>query len=316
MRSAPVSARGPRRYFRSLTGVDTTPVISFVTPNASRISGGITVTITGKNFRAETNGGLPTVLFGETPATGVVVVVNSTTITCVVPEVTVDEVGVTDITVICGSQSGIAEKIFTYYSATIKEVVPSHGPFGGGTDVIISGFNFVPGCTITFGGVAATNVQFIDRQHYSCTAPPHALGWVDVVMTEPVYDLGEEIMDIDLGGSWYNAVPITTDPQTVDAYEFRDRRVPWASLPDAAVVTARLYGKVPSGASMTLRLYDVDNLAVAFTDPTPFTGTSFDLHTFVLTSPLLDRNYRLQAVVTGAAAKDVSFLGIVRTVLP
>lgn len=315
MRFAPVTARGPRRFVRSTPGVDTTPVILSANPNAARISGQILITITGKNFRASTDGTAPTVLFGETPATSVSVV-SAGVLTCLCPEVTVDELGRTDITVICDSQIGIADRIFTYYSATIKEVVPAHGPFAGSTDVVVSGFNFLPGCTITFGGNPATNVQFIDRQHYSCTTPAHALGWVDVVMTEPVYNLGEEIMDIDLGGSWYNAVPITTDPQTVDAYEFRDRRVPWVSLPETTVVTARLYGKVPAGASMTLQLYDVDNLAVAYTDPTPFTLTSFALHTFSLASPLADRNYRLQAIVTGAAAKDVFFLGIVRTVLP
>lgn len=315
MRFAPVTARGPRRYFRSAKGFSTQPEIFTANPNAVRISGGVTVTLTGKNFRSSTDGSAPTILFGETPATNVIVV-SPTVITCLCPGVTAEDIGRTDVTIICDSQSFTADRVFIYYSATIKEVVPAHGPFGGSTDVIVSGFNFLPGCTITFGGVSATNVQFIDRQHYSCTTPPHALGWVDVVMTEPVYNLGEEIMDIDLGGSWYNAIPITTDPQTVDAYEFRDRRVPWVSLPETTIVTARLYGKVPAGASMTLQLYDVDNAAVAFTDPTPFTGTTFDLHTFTLLSPAADRSYRLQAVVTGAAAKDVLFLGIVRTVLP
>lgn len=315
MRFAPVTARGPRRYFQSRSGLDSTPVITALSPNSSRISGNITITITGKNFASGTDQLPPTVLFGETPATDVVVV-SSTSMTCKCPEVTSEEVGLTDVTVMVGSQIGIAEGLFTYYSATIKEVIPRHGFFGGGTEVIVAGFNFLPGCTITFGGNPATDVQFIDRQNYACVTPPHARGWVDVVMTEPEYNLGEELMDIDFGGSWNDAVPVTTDPETVDASEYRDRRVPWASLPDGATVTWRVYGKVPSGASMTLQLYDVDSALVAFTDPTPFVGTSFSLHTITLTSPLVDRNYRLRAVVTGAAAKQVNFLGIVRTVLP
>lgn len=315
MRFAPVTARGPRRRVRSLPGVDTTPQIFAANPNASRISGEITITLTGTNFRYSTNGDAPIVLFGETPATDVVVI-SASQLTCRCPEVTAEEVGLTDVTVICDSQIGIADGIFTYYSAVIKEVVPNHGFFGGGTPVVVHGFNFLPGCTIAFGGNAATDVQFIDRQHYACVTPPHARGWVDVVMTEPEYNLGEELMDIDFGGSWTDASPVATDPETVDAVEYRDRRIPWASLPDGTVVTWRAYGKVPSGASMTLQLYDVDNALVAFTDPTPFTGTSFALHTIVLTSPLVDRNYRLQAVVTGAAGQQVNFLAIARTVLP
>lgn len=315
MRFAPVTARGPRRFVRSLPGVDTTPQVLAANPNASRISGEITITLTGKNFRYETNGDSPIVLFGDTPATSVTVV-SSTQITCKCPAVLAEDVGLTDITVICGSQSSTAEGIFTYYSAVITQVTPSHGVFGGGTEVVVSGFNFLPGCTFTFGGNAATNVRFIDRQHYVCVTPPHAVGWVDVVMTEPTFNLGEELMDIDLGGMWNTGVPITTNPQTVEAIEYRDRRVPWASLPDGTTVSWLAYGKVPSGASMTLQLYDVDNAVVAFTDPTPFTGTSFSLHTITLVSPLVDRNYRLRAVVTGITSGDVQFLASIRTVLP
>jgi hypothetical protein len=130
------------------------------------------------------------------------------------------------------------------------------------------------------------------------------------------YGLLEEQMDIDLGGSWYNEVPIATDYEVVNVAEYRDRNIPWSSLPPGTVATARIYALVPSGAWAQAHLYDPNNNVIAATDPLPYTGTGFELHTFVVPPLLVDTEYRLRMTVSGAAGRSLPFLGIIRTELP
>ena len=54
------------------------------------------------------------------------------------------------------------------------------GTINGGTTVMITGTNFVTGDTVTFGGVAATNVQVLSSTQISVTTPAHAEGLADV----------------------------------------------------------------------------------------------------------------------------------------
>jgi len=64
-------------------------------------------------------------------------------------------------------------------------VWPYDGGPEGGTEIDIYGFAFVEGATVTIGGVPATNVVVLDAYNMSATTPPHALGWVDVTVTNP-----------------------------------------------------------------------------------------------------------------------------------
>jgi hypothetical protein len=69
---------------------------------------------------------------------------------------------------------------------TISSLRPRSGPSTGGTVVKISGTNFQPGATVTFGGVAATGVAVTGEMEMTATAPallPGALH--DVVVTNP-----------------------------------------------------------------------------------------------------------------------------------
>jgi len=50
--------------------------------------------------------------------------------------------------------------------------------------VTITGTNFVSPVTVTFGGVAATNVVFVNSDEITATTPAHAAGAVDVVVTD------------------------------------------------------------------------------------------------------------------------------------
>ncbi|WP_257450218.1 IPT/TIG domain-containing protein [Archangium lipolyticum] len=67
----------------------------------------------------------------------------------------------------------------------ITGISPSSGPSTGGTRVSLTGSGFEPGATVSFGGVAASGVTVADGEHLSATTPAHAVGVVDVVVSNP-----------------------------------------------------------------------------------------------------------------------------------
>lgn len=163
-----------------LKAYGTEPKISKITPNSDRIVGGVAVTITGSNFVGD-----HTVTIGGVAATSVVVV-STTTITAVAPA---HAIGVVDVVVTNShGQSATLEKAFVYVAPFVTGIEPNHGVLAGGTTVLVRGGNFVSGSTITFGGVAATSVNFIDEQTYSCVTPAHAVGPVTVAVDSYEFD--------------------------------------------------------------------------------------------------------------------------------
>ncbi len=62
-------------------------------------------------------------------------------------------------------------------------ITPNQGSTVGGTGVVITGNNFVPGAKITFGDDVANG--FVTSYYVICGAPPHAPGTVDVTVTNP-----------------------------------------------------------------------------------------------------------------------------------
>ncbi|MEW6127530.1 MAG: IPT/TIG domain-containing protein [Acidobacteriota bacterium] len=64
-------------------------------------------------------------------------------------------------------------------------VTPNNGLINGGTSVSISGTGFVTGATVSFGGVAATNVTVVGSTTITATTPAHAGGAVNVTVTNP-----------------------------------------------------------------------------------------------------------------------------------
>lgn len=182
-------AEGPFPFgFKPTAGLETLPKVLTISPNSDRLAGGTPITITGLRFGKNADGSSPTVLIGGLAATSVVVV-NSQSLTAVTPTSTT--VGLVDVSVTVGSQTGTLFGGFTYIGGSIptlllgSSIAPPYGPIAGGTPVVITGFNFVTGSTITFGGIAATSVAFMDTEHFSCVTPAHAQGYVDVVITEP-----------------------------------------------------------------------------------------------------------------------------------
>ncbi len=151
------------------------PTVSSVSPNSGSTGGGTAVTITGANFVSGA-----AVTFGETVATNVVVV-DDTTITATTPP---GIAGAVMVTVTVDGQSGSLTNGYTYVVApAVSTVSPNNGPQAGGTAITITGTDFASGATVTFGSTAATNVVVVSSTTITATTPAGATGAVTVTVT-------------------------------------------------------------------------------------------------------------------------------------
>ena len=183
-----VTVTNPRgsAIFAGFSYVDTTddPVLSSINPAEGLPLGGSNVTITGSQFTEDVVGET-SVLFGDNPATNVVVV-DDATITCDAPagaDNTTVEISVVNprgtATLCCYSY------VDTSDDPMITGLSPAEGDYSGGGLVTITGSQFteaVAGETsVTFGGVAAADVVVVDDATITCTAPSGEAGDVAVV---------------------------------------------------------------------------------------------------------------------------------------
>ena len=70
-----------------------------------------------------------------------------------------------------------------HQTVTVSSVAPNTGGTGGGMSVNVTGTGFLSGASVTFGGVAASAVTVQNSSLLSATVPAHALGNVDVSVT-------------------------------------------------------------------------------------------------------------------------------------
>jgi len=160
------------------------PSITAVSPATGPTSGGTTFTITGTGFAAGA-----TVTVGGRPA-GQVAVANSTTISALSPfGPATEQVGV-PVDVVVTNPDGtriVKSGAFQYFvpALSVASLSPSASLPAGGVDVTITGTGFTTAVasSVTFGGVAATNLRVVDPVTMHVTAPAHAAGSVDVVVT-------------------------------------------------------------------------------------------------------------------------------------
>ena len=159
------------------TASNPAPTVSSITPNSGPVAGGITVTITGTGFLAGA-----TVSLGGTAATGVNVA-SSTSITATTPAHVAGAVTVTVTN--SDAQNGSLTNGYTYRNPapTVTSITPNSGSSAGGNSVTITGTGFTAGATVSLGGTAATGVSVVSGTSITATAPAHAAGAVNVVVT-------------------------------------------------------------------------------------------------------------------------------------
>jgi hypothetical protein len=66
---------------------------------------------------------------------------------------------------------------------TVASITPNSGPASGGTEVTITGTGFQSGASVKLGGTAATAVTVVSGTSITATAPAHAAGAVNVLVT-------------------------------------------------------------------------------------------------------------------------------------
>ena len=148
------------------------PTLTGLSPSSGGTGGGTGVTITGTNFIGTP---APTVSFGGTAATNVVVV-SATSITCTSPPHGAGAVDVTATTQAGTTATSSADQ-FTYTTVpapTVTGLSPTSGTTSGGTSVTITGTNLTGATAVSFGGTAATGVSVVNATTVTATSPVHA----------------------------------------------------------------------------------------------------------------------------------------------
>jgi hypothetical protein len=138
-----------------------------ISPSSGDIGGGTPVTITGHNFT-----GSPTVIIGGLPATSIVVV-NSTTITCVTAS---HAAGVTDVLV---NGIGAGNNLFTFTAggsaASVTSVTGPNASAGGGATRVVNGSGFVGiiASDVKFGGTEVLSITSFTSTAITCVVPAY-----------------------------------------------------------------------------------------------------------------------------------------------
>lgn len=157
------------------------PVLVGLDPVEGPAIGGTAVTLVGANF--ETGA---TVLFDESPATGVIYV-SDTFITCYTPY---HMPGLVNVTVKNPAPSVVPSTLINAFNYThydhpdITSVYPNHGGTLGGDTVVITGENFLYADEVTFGAAPASFVVN-DEHHITAITPPHNAETVHVMVHTP-----------------------------------------------------------------------------------------------------------------------------------
>ena len=75
--------------------------------------------------------------------------------------------------------------LVTMATPSVTAVSPSAGTTLSGTNITITGHDFIPGTTVTFGGFPAVTTTFVSPNSLVAVAPAHAAGPVDVQVSTP-----------------------------------------------------------------------------------------------------------------------------------
>ena len=156
------------------------PRVDSISPQTGAAAGGISLTITGADLTAS-----PVVVFGGVSAGAVTVNANGTLSVTVPPGTAGSQVDVT-VRTVGGTSATTLNDAFSYLPPPQGSPPdPPWGPLHGTTPVTVLGSNFGASPTVTFGGVASSNVQVSrDGTQIVANSPAHATpATVNVVVT-------------------------------------------------------------------------------------------------------------------------------------
>lgn len=154
---------------------DPAPSLTAISPASGTTAGGTVVTLTGSGFRTGA-----TVRFGSTAATAVTVS-SPTELQATTPARPLGVVTVR-VTNDDGQEASLVRAFRFVAPPTLTQLSPDMGDVTGGTVVRLTGTQFTAQSTVTFGGVAAQAVAFVDANTLDAVAPAGAPGTVDVAV--------------------------------------------------------------------------------------------------------------------------------------
>ena len=158
------------------------PTLTAITPNSYWVSGGITATITGTNFKGKES----KVFVGENEAQ-VFYVYNTTKMDIKIPASST--AGTVDVKIVNPEgQSAILPAAFTYNEIlpTITSVSPNSGLITGGDTVIIIGSNFTRDTKVFFGSIEVALAYYYSTGKISAVSPAvSAPQTVDISIVNP-----------------------------------------------------------------------------------------------------------------------------------
>ena len=159
----------------------------------------IAVRVTGISPReGRVTGGEPIAIFGAGFPDGAVVTIGGNPLI----DITVTDTIITGITP-PGTEGEKDIRIYNPVSSIVLAgITPDNGKLAGGEEGRITGSGFLPGATVTIGGVPATNVG-VSATLINFTIPPGTVGAKDVVVTNP--DGQKATLR---GGYTYNPFPV------------------------------------------------------------------------------------------------------------
>lgn len=150
------------------------PVVTLVSPNQGPTSGGTALTISGSNFRAGARVVIGNRIYPD-GAPGGATVVDAGTITLTTAATLP---GTFDVVVIDPSGvEGRAVGGYQFLSApSVQTVFPAAGSDAGGTQVALTGSDFMSGATVTIDGVPQPSVTFVSNQQLLLTTQAGVVG--------------------------------------------------------------------------------------------------------------------------------------------
>jgi hypothetical protein len=188
------------------------PTLGSISPNYSAPAGGTLITINGSNFM---NGASVTV--GGSTCTSPTHV-NSTQMTCLTPTRTHGSYTVAVINPDT-QQATLASGITYHPVPTLTSSNPTHGSTQGGYTLSLQGTGFLPGVTVTVGGITCSGVSRTSSTSLSCVAPSGTQANSTVAVTNPDTQTGSsssvfgyrEMTDAYSSGIYSSAALVPSD---------------------------------------------------------------------------------------------------------
>ena len=158
-------------------GLTTVPSVTRINSPHGSPAGGSEVYIKGSGFAEGDK-----VLFGTEEGTEVVVV-SASTLRVKSPAPGKEEKVAVKVENAAGTSPAVPADEYSYtFKPIVLGVTPSVGSESGGTTVTITGSEFLPGATVDFGGVPASNITVESTETIKATSPA-GTGTVDVTVT-------------------------------------------------------------------------------------------------------------------------------------